>query len=69
MYYENINAVFLFPSLTLGMHAQQGLLYLGLCVCLSVLLLSHVVCPEIDITYSVGKEGQKICGVFQKQMH
>ena len=28
--------------LTLGAHAQRGLQYLGLCVCVSVCLLSHI---------------------------
>ena len=28
--------------LTLSAHAQRGLLYLGLCVCVSVCLLSHL---------------------------
>ena len=51
------------------MHAQRGLLYLGLCVCLSVCLSvkSHLtygvsVHPENAVIYSAGKEGQKICG-------
>ena len=59
------------PSLTLGAHAQRGLRYLGLCVCLCVCLSvkSHLtsgasVRPENTVTYSAGKGGQKICGVF-----
>ena len=55
--------------LTLGAHAQRGLQYLGLSVCLSVCLSvkSHLtygasVRPENAVTYSADKEGQKICG-------
>ena len=47
------------------MHAQRGLQYLGLCVCLSV--KSHLTYgasfrPENAVTYSAGKERQKIFG-------
>ena len=52
----------------LGAHAQRGLQYLGLCVCLSVCLSvkSHLtygasVRPENAVTYSAGNEGQNIC--------
>ena len=62
---------FLQCSLTLGAHAQRGLLYLGLSVCLCVCLSvkSHLtygasVRPENAATYSAGNEGQKICGDF-----
>ena len=51
--------------LTLGAHAQRGLQYLGLSVCLSVksyLTYGAFVHPENAVTYSAGKEGQKICG-------
>ena len=55
--------------LTLGAHAQRGLQYLGLSVCLCVCLSvkSHLtygasVRPENAVTYSAGNEGQKICG-------
>ena len=51
------------------MHAQRGLQYLGLCVCLSVcvsvesyLTQGASVCPENAVTYSAGNKGQKICG-------
>ena len=53
------------------MHAQRGLQYLGLCVCVSVcpsVKKSHLtygavsVRPENAVTYSAGNEGQKICG-------
>ena len=53
------------------MHAQGGLLYLVVCVCLSVCVLikSHLtsgasVRPENTVTYSAGNRGQNICGVF-----
>ena len=51
--------------LTLGAHAQRGLLYLGLCICVSV--KSHFtygasVRPENAVTYSAGNKGQKIFG-------
>ena len=51
--------------LTLGAHAQRGLQYLGLCVCVSV--KSHLSCgasvrAENAVTYSAGNEGEKICG-------
>ena len=55
--------------LTLGAHAQRGLQYLGLCVCLSVkshLTYKTSVRPENAVTYSAGNEGQKICGVFSE---
>ena len=55
--------------LTLGAHAQRGLQYLGLSVCLCVCLSvkSHLtygasVRPENAVTYSAGNKGQKICG-------
>ena len=55
--------------LTLGAHAQRGLQYLGLSVCLCVCLSvkSHLtygasVRPENAVTYSAGNEGQKIRG-------
>ena len=51
-------------SLTLGAHAQRGLQYLGLSVCLSlcVSVKSHLtygasVRPENAVTYSAGDEG------------
>ena len=69
-----------YGSLTLGAHAQRGLLpsarmrsegYCScrVCVCLSV--KSHLtsgasVRPENAVTYSAGDEGQKICGVFSE---
>ena len=46
--------------------------WVRLCVCLSVCLSAqHLTSraffrPEIDITYSTGNEGQKICGVFSE---
>ena len=53
-----------FSLLTLGAHAQRGLQYLGLCVCLSLCLSvkSHLtygasVRPENSVTYSAAKEG------------
>ena len=57
-------------SLTLGAHAQRGLV-VRVCVCLSVCLLSHLtsgasVRPANTLTYSVGNEGQKICGAFSE---
>ena len=58
-----------YPPSTLGAHAQRGLLYLGLSVCLSVCVSvkSHLtngasVRSENVATYSAGNEGQKICG-------
>ena len=56
--------------LTLGVHAQRGLQYLGLSVCLSV--KSHLtygvsVRPENSVTYSAGNEGQKICRDFSEK--
>ena len=60
--------------LTIGAHAQRGLQYLGLCVCLFVCLpvKSHLtygasVRPENAVTYSAGNEGRKICGVFSEK--
>ena len=41
--------------------------FVCLSVCLSVkphLTSGAFVCPKIDVTYSTGNEGQKICGVF-----
>ena len=40
---------------------------MGLCVCVCLSVKSHFtygasVCPENAVTYSAGKEGQKICG-------
>ena len=55
--------------LTLGAHAQRGLQYLGLCVCLSVkshLTYGESVRLENSVTYSAGNEGQKICGIFSE---
>ena len=57
--------------LTLGAHAQRGLQYLGLSVCLSVkshLTYGASVCPENAVTYSAGNEGQKIFGVFSENV-
>ena len=56
-------------ALTLGAHAQRGLLQLGLCVCVSVTL--HLtsrtfVRPRNDTIYPTGNEGQNICGVFSE---
>ena len=55
---------------------QQGLLYLGLCVCVSVCLSvkSHLtygasVRPENVVMYSAGKEGQKFVGICLKRLH
>ena len=48
--------------LTLGAHAQRGLLYLGLSVCVSVkshLTYGASVGSENVVTYSAGNEGQK----------
>ena len=57
--------------LTLGAHAQRGLLYIVGSVCLSVCVSvkSHLtygasVRPENGVTYSAGNEDQNICGVF-----
>ena len=57
-----------FSFLTLGKHAQRGLQWLGLSVCLSVCLSvkSHLtygasVHPEKAVTYSAGNKGQKTC--------
>ena len=57
--------------LTLGAHAQRGLQYLVVCVCVSVCLSikSHLtsgasVHPENTVAYSAGNGGQNICGVF-----
>ena len=53
--------------LTLGAHAQRGLQYLGLSVCVSVkshLTYGASVCPENAVMYLAGNEGQTICGVF-----
>ena len=58
-----------FFFLTLSVHAQRGLRYLGLCVCLSVkshLTCGASVCSENTVTYSTGNEGRKICGVFSE---
>ena len=55
--------------LTLGAHAQRGLQYLGLCVCVSVkshLTYGASVRPENAVKYSAGNEGRKICGVFSE---
>ena len=56
-------------SLTLGTHAQRGLLQLS-CVC--VCLLSHISLtgvsfhPEYAVMHTASNEGQNICGVFSK---
>ena len=61
--------------LTLGAHAQRGLQYLGLSVCLSVCLsfcvsvTQHLTSPMFfrltnDTTYLTGNEGQNFCGDF-----
>ena len=55
--------------LTLGAHAQRGLQYLGLSVCLSGkshLTYGASVRPENAVTYSAGNEGQNICGVYSE---
>ena len=63
--------------LTLGAHAQWGLLQLGclclhvclsLCVCLLVNIsrLEHLFVFENAVTYSTGNKGQKICGDFSE---
>ena len=50
------------------MHSERYNTWVCVSVCLSVCLLSHhltygaSVHPENAITYSAGKEGQKICG-------
>ena len=41
------------------------------CVCVSLSVKSHLIYgasvrPENAVTYSVGNEGQKICGVFSE---
>ena len=53
------------PFLTLGAHAQRGLQYLGLCVCVSVKshLTSRMSNRAInEHAYLVAYERQKICG-------
>ena len=55
--------------LTLGAHAQRGLLQLGMCVCVSVTLnLTSRVSVRLtkDITYLTGDEGQKFRAVFSE---
>ena len=40
---------------------------MSVCVCVwSHLTSGAPVCPENTVTYSVGNEGQKICGVFSE---
>ena len=56
-------------SLTFSAHAQEGCTsWVCMSVCLSVRLSRHTsgmsVHPENTVTYSAGKRGQKLCGVF-----
>ena len=46
--------------LTLGAHAQRGLQYLGLCLC----VYGASVRPENAVKYSAGNEGQNILWGF-----
>ena len=64
--------IFRFFKLTLGAHAQRGLLQLGLCVCLSVTLnfTSRVfVRLTKDTTYLTGDEGQNDRAVFSENAY
>ena len=53
------------PLLTLGAHAQRGLLYSSW-VCLCVVFQNLTNRPTNDTTYLTGNEGQNICAVFSE---
>ena len=53
------------------MHAQRGLQYLGLCVCVSVkshLTYGTFISPENAVTYSAGNDGQKFVEICLKRL-
>ena len=51
--------------------ARVTVVVMSICVCVCLSVKSHLTLeasfrPENAVTYSVGDEGQKICGVFSK---